>query len=99
MSDDPLERPLTALEIRLVHQIGDAIEAALGGRDARLMLEVAAYLIADLLLDHAVKTRADAEECEAQTWHLIGHLMGRVNDLGVEANAGLLGAAVPAGHA
>jgi hypothetical protein len=99
MADDLLDRPLTAVEDRLIYQVADAVEAAFGGRDPALVIELCAHLIAPVLLDHAVRTKGDAESCEAEAWNLIGHIMTRVNALGIEANAGLLGAAVPAGHA
>jgi hypothetical protein len=99
MADDPLERPLTDVEDRLVFQVADAIEAALGSRDPALMTEVAAHLLAALLFDHALQAKGDAAACEAMAFDLIDHVVARVNVLGIQANEALIATAMPAGHA
>jgi hypothetical protein len=82
-----------------VWQVADTCEAALGGRDPALVIELVAHLVAPLLLDHAMRTKCDAGECEAEAWNLIGHIIDRVNTLGMQANEALIAVAVPAGHA
>jgi hypothetical protein len=96
---DALERPLTDVEDRLVFQVADAIEAALGGRDPALMAELAAHLMASVMFDYAVQVKGDLEACEAMAFDLMGHVMTRVNVLGMQANEALIATAVPAGHA